>query len=155
MKNEPSSTPLDGLFMFLIEKPLVSLLGLLCVLIPIIMQVPKLELDMSSETLMDSGDNGALQTYLDAQETFKVPDNQLIIAYQTENGVLAPEHVAAITALRDELLLIPQVEGVTSIVDVPLFESPHLDIFDMVNITVTIENGRAGKTIEQIKAEME
>jgi len=151
--NEPSSTPLDKLFHFLVYKPVVSLMLLIAVLVPIIMQAPKMALDMSSESLMSSGD-GELDFYLKTQETFKVVDDQLIIAFHTEDGVLTPENLEAIAALKADLLALDRVESVTSILDVPLFESPHLNIFDMVNITVTIENGRAGKTIEQIKAEI-
>jgi hypothetical protein len=153
--NLKEDDPMLKVFRFLVYKPVTSLLILLAIIIPIIMQAPKMQLDMSAETLMESGDNDALQVYLKTQETFKVPDNQLIIAYQTENGVLAPEHIAAITALRDELIALESVESVTTIVDVPLFESPPLSILDMSSITVTIDNGRAGKTLEQIKAEME
>lgn len=145
---------MNKVFEFLVYQPVKSLLLLLAVLIPILLQIPNMVLDASSDTLSIDGD-GDLEFYLKTQETFGTTNEQLIISYTTEDGVLDPEHIAYITALRDELLKLDAVETVTTIVDVPLFQSPPLNIMELANIKVTIENGRAGKTIEQIKEEMD
>jgi len=131
---------MENAFKLLIDKPVASLVILLAVLVPLIMQAPKLQLDASAETLSIEGDMDPA-FYTKTQKTFGQNDN-LIVSYTSDSHVLTAENIEGIKKLRDELRALSYIESVTTVLDVPLFQSPPLTMMQMKDAH-TIENGLA------------
>jgi predicted RND superfamily exporter protein len=55
-------------------------------------------------------------------------DDFLLVTYTPEEAMFSDATLAEIGSLRDELLALPNVESVTSILDVPLVESPPVNL---------------------------
>jgi len=139
---------MNGAFELLIYKPVASLVVLLAILIPLVVQVPKLQLDASADTLSIEGDMD-LAFYTKTQKTFGQNDN-LIVSYTSDSHVLTAENIESIKKLRDELRALSHIESVTTVLDVPLFQSPPLTMMQMKDAR-TIENGSIN--IEMAKEE--
>ena len=132
---------LNSLFNFLIKRSALALVLLLIVVGSLLSQIPHFSLDASSDSLALEGDNN-LALFEKTQETFHT-SSSLIISYTTEDGVLDPQQIEYLRALRDDLLALERVESVTSILDVPLFQSPPLSLIELTGDAITIDNGKA------------
>ena len=132
---------LNSLFNFLIKKSVLALAILLVVIGSLLSQIQYFSLDASSDSLALEGDNN-LALYEKTQKTFKT-SSSLIISYTAEDGVLVPQQIERIRALRDDLLALERVQSVTSILDVPLFQSPPLSLIELTGDAITIDNGNA------------
>jgi predicted RND superfamily exporter protein len=132
---------LNSLFNFLIKRSALALALLLIVVGTLLSQIPHFSLDASSDSLALEGDNN-LALFEKTQETFQI-SSSLIISYTTEDGVLDPQQIEYLRALRDDLLALERVESVTSILDVPLFQSPPLSLIELTGDAITIDNGKA------------
>ncbi len=66
-------------------------------------------------------------------------DDFLIISYTPQQELFAPQTLAELRKLRDELLQIERVESVVSILDVPLIDSPRLTLGELSNGVRTLE----------------
>ena len=58
-------------------------------------------------------------------------DDYLIVTYTPQQNLFSADTLADLGILRDELLALPDVVGITSILDVPLVQSPDVDLRDM------------------------
>jgi hypothetical protein len=133
---------LNSLFNFLIKKSVLALTLLLVLIGSILYQIPHFSLDASSDSLALEGDNN-LALFEKTQETFQTSSSSLIISYTTEDGILDPQQIKHLRALRDDLLALKRVASVTSILDVPLFQSPPLSLIELTGGAITIDNGKA------------
>ena len=132
---------LNSFFNFLIKKSSLALALLLVLVGLLLSQIPNFSLDASSDSLALEGDNN-LALYEQTQKTFNT-NSSLIISYTTKDGVLAPQQIKRIRALRDDILALNRVQSVTSILDVPLFQSPPLSLIELTGDAITIDNGNA------------
>ena len=132
---------LNSFFNFLIKKSSLALALLLVLVGLLLSQIPNFSLDASSDSLALEGDNN-LALYEQTQKTFNT-NSSLIISYTTKDGVLAPQQIERIRALRDDILALNRVQSVTSILDVPLFQSPPLSLIELTGDAITIDNGNA------------
>jgi len=55
-------------------------------------------------------------------------DDYLIVTYTPQENLFGADTLADLGILRDELLALPNVAGITSILDVPLVQSPEVDL---------------------------
>lgn len=133
---------LNSLFNFLIKKSALALALLLILIGAILYQIPHFSLDASSDSLALEGDNN-LALFEKTQETFQTSNSSLIISYTTEDGVLDPQQIQYLRSLRDDILALERVTSVTSILDVPLFQSPPLSLIELTGDAITIDNGKA------------
>jgi predicted RND superfamily exporter protein len=60
-------------------------------------------------------------------------DDYLIVTYTPQQDLFSADTLADLGMLRDELLALPNVAGITSILDVPLVRSPDVDLRDISN----------------------
>jgi len=58
-------------------------------------------------------------------------DDYLIVTYTPQENLFGADTLADLGNLRDELLALPDVAGITSILDVPLVQSPEVDLRDI------------------------
>ena len=109
-------------------------------------QAFKMEVDASAETLLLENDKDLRFTRL-ISERFHNPDI-LVIAYTPkEAGLLDPETLKEIDALSKALTKLPQIASVTSILNVPLMQSPAKPLKEMLENIPTLASSDVNKTM--------
>ncbi len=103
--------------------------------------LPSLSFDASSDSLVLENDADVL-FFKKLRATYPSSES-LIIAYHNDNHVLDAPVLEHITQLVSQLNALREVESTTSILNVPLFESPKLGLTELGSKRVTIENGKA------------
>jgi predicted RND superfamily exporter protein len=122
----------------ILAYPKTVLLIILLVVAFLGYEARKLEIDASAETLILEDDKDLHFTNL-VSDRYGSSDF-LIISYIPRADLLSAAVVADLTQLRDELVALDGVESVTSILDVPLLESPVRPIKELVRDVTTLES---------------
>ena len=107
-------------------RTLALCLGLISLLAT---QLPHLKLDASADSLVLEGD-ADLEFFRENARRYSA-EEFLIVTYQPDGDLLGDESLANLAALRDELAAVPGVSAVTSILDVPLLQSPPASLADI------------------------
>ena len=102
------------------------------------MNISKLEIDASAETLLLENDKDL--TFLRKIEKRFQSNDVLIIAYKPNDGLLSKQSLHTLENLTKELEALPLVESVDSLLTVPLLYSPLKDIDALLNETRTLQN---------------
>jgi predicted RND superfamily exporter protein len=102
------------------------------------MNVAKLEIDASAETLLLNDDKDLAFSRTVAKQ-FQTND-VLILAYKPKHDLLSPESLQTLTHISDALEKLPNVESVDSLINAPLFFSPIRDMDDLINETRTLKS---------------
>ncbi|KAA0445866.1 MAG: MMPL family transporter [Candidatus Thioglobus sp.] len=126
---------------FVLKKYSYGAALLLVVLGFFIAQIPNFELDASSDSLVLEGDNN-LRYYESIKKNYG-SDDYLIISYQVRDNLLAPEQLNHLARLKKDLQNLAQVKAVTTILDVPLFQSPPLSLTELATKNISIDSGNA------------
>jgi len=109
-------------------------------------QATKLEIDASTETLIMENDED-LRITREIASRYRSP-NFLIITFTPKNeNLLSDQTLSDLRRLKLDLLEIEQIESVTSILDVPLLESPPRPVKEMVKNIVTLETPGVDKKL--------
>ena len=114
---------------FLIILVFICLLGF---------QATKLEIDASTETLIMENDVD-LRITREITNRYRSPDFLIITYTPKSENLLSDRNLSELQRLKADLLEIEQIESVTSILDVPLLESPPRPVKEMVKNIVTLE----------------
>jgi hypothetical protein len=122
----------------LLAYPKTALLIILLAVAVLGYEARKLEIDASAETLILENDRDLNFTRL-VNDRYGSTDF-LIISYIPRNDLFSAEVLADLAHLRDELEALEGVESVTSILDVPLLESPPRPIKELVRDVQTLES---------------
>ena len=91
----------------------------------------KLEIDASAETLLLDNDKD-LKFSREVNKRFYNP-NFLVVTYSPKGDLLSKESLDGLKKLSDDLLKVENIESITSILNVPLVQSPIRPISDLVN----------------------
>ncbi len=123
---------LAGLYQTLILRNALWVLILLFGLIAFLgSYVPQMKLDASSEALVLEGDT-SLDFFREIGKRYQT-EEFLLVTYQPEADLYAPETLDTLAKLRDELAELPGVSSINSILDVPLLQSPPVSISDVTS----------------------
>lgn len=106
-----------------------------------------LSIDASAETLL-------LENDIDLKLTREVhgryfSQDYLVVAFSPKEYMLSDATISTIKALKKSLLQIKGVESVTTLLDVPLLESPPMDITEIVKNMRTLSSVDINKTMVQ------
>ncbi len=101
-------------------------------------QMPNIKLDASSDSLVLEGDN-ALEVYRQATLRYG-SDEYLLVTFKPEGDLLSDENLATIAKLSADLNQLEVVTSVTSILDVPLLESPKISLTDLSDAIHTLQD---------------
>lgn len=101
-------------------------------------QARKLEIDASAETLILENDQDLNYTR-QINERYGNSD-YLIISYTPHDDLLSDDTLADLAQLREELAALDGVESVTTVLDVPLLESPVRPIKELVHDVPILES---------------
>jgi len=121
---------------FILKYPKIILLIAIPVFIFLGFEATKLKIDASSKSLLMKNDPD-LAFLKKIDKDFYNPDI-LLITFQPKNSLFSKESLSTIKNLSNDLLKIPNVKSVTSILNVPLFENKKLPITDLVTNPPTL-----------------
>ena len=122
-------TRVERFYALLLRKPAWVLLCYALVIGVALVQLPKLRLDASSDSLLLQGDPD-LAYFRESAEKY-AGDEFLILTWEPGVPLLSPDSLEPLAAMVDELERLPGVAGVTTVLDVPLLESPPLSLTDL------------------------
>ena len=105
----------------------------------------KLEIDASSETLLLDDDKD-LQFAREVSKRYYSPDF-LLVTYKPNSNLLSEQSLENLKKLQNELLKLEKVDSITSILNVPLLQSPVQDLTKLVDGIKTLENSDVDKNL--------
>ncbi|QFU77090.1 RND family transporter [Halioglobus maricola] len=94
-------------------------------------QMPKIKLDASADSLMLHGDP-SLEVFREVGARYSSEDF-VLITWQPEGPLLAPESLQPLRAMADELRQVRGVSSVVTVWDVPLLQSPPVTLSDITS----------------------
>ncbi len=112
-----------------LRHPLRSLLVCFAVIAALAANLGALKLDASSDSLVLEGDKD-LAFFREVGKRYSSEDF-LVLTYQPQGDLLGDESLALIADLRDELQVLEGVSSVLTILDVPLLQSPPVQLSDV------------------------
>ena len=122
----------------ILKYPLSVLIILISSILIFGINVLKLEIDASAETLLLNDDKDLAFSRTVAKR-FQTND-LLILAYKPKEDLLSPKSLKTLTDITKELEQLPSVKSVDSLMNVPLFFSPIRDMDDLINNTRTLQS---------------
>ena len=133
----------------ILKYPLSILILLISSILIFGLNVAKLEIDASAETLLLHDDKD-LEFSRTITKRFQTND-VLLLAYKPKQDLLSKKSLQVLTQLSSDLEKLPGVESVDSLINVPLFFSPIRDMDDLINETRTLQS--ADINLSQAKQE--
>jgi len=130
-------------FVFRFPKTVIALVLLAAALLAT--QAVKLSVDASAETLLLENDKDLAYTRL-VSKRYRGQDF-LVITYTPKEDLLAPQTLEDIRTLSDALLKIKGIDSVTSILNVPLLQSPPKPVKELLEKIPSIGEGDANLTL--------
>ena len=128
---------IDGYFKWVVEKPLWALIFVVLVVAGFSYHIPKFKLDASAESLVLENDN-ALEYYRKISKVYG-SDDFLVITYSPFKDLMSDEVLADIKALSSELLKLERIHSIDNILNVPLLNSPRVEIGKLATDIRTLE----------------
>jgi uncharacterized protein len=122
---------------WVIEKPLISLIMVFLVVVFFSYHIPSFKLDASAESLVLENDN-SLQYYRNISKSYG-SDDFLIITYAPYKDLMSDEVLADLKSMSDELINLNRVHSIDSILNVPLLNSPRVEISKLDKDIRTLE----------------
>jgi predicted RND superfamily exporter protein len=119
------------------EHPLLVLLAVALFLVAAGFFARGFELDASSDSLVLEND-ADLRFYRGVRARYG-SDDFLVVTYRPRGDMMSDAVLADIRALRDELLELDRVESVTTLLDVPLIDSPRTSLTEIQKEIRTLE----------------
>ena len=124
---------------FILEHPRFFLALILLVIAFLGYEARKLEVDASAETLVLEEDKDLRYTRI-IKARYGSPDFLIITYTPKSDGLLSDKVLDNIRRLREDLRKLEMVKSVTSLLDVPLLESPPKPIKDLLKNVPTLES---------------
>ncbi len=134
----------------ILRNPVVTILFCLIVITYFATHIPKFKLDASADSLVLENDQ-ALKYYRAIRARYG-SDDFLIITYTPERDLFSDPVLDDLQRLRDKLRQLDMVESVTSILDVPLIESPPMTLSELSDGVRSIET--PGMDIDMARREL-
>ena len=124
-------------FKWVIEKPVWALVFVTLMVIGFSYHIPNFKLDASSESLVLENDN-ALEYYRKISKVYG-SDDFLVITYSPKKDMMSDEVLADLKALSDELSKLDRIHSIDNILNVPLLNSPRVEIGKLATDIRTLE----------------
>lgn len=115
---------------FILKYPLIVLTILMVFISTLGYYATKLEIDASAETLLLDDDKD-LKFFREVNKRYE-SSNFLIVTFSPKGDLLSKESLETIKNISDDLLKVSSIEAVTSILNIPLLQSPIRPISDLV-----------------------
>jgi predicted RND superfamily exporter protein len=129
-----------------LRHPLLSLVLVAILLVLSAMQLPKIRLDASADSLLLRGDP-ALEYFRQISKEYASEDF-LLITWQPDTPLLSDESLLPLREMADELRELAGVSSVVTVWDVPLLESPPVTLSDITSADPLPSLNRPGQDRE-------
>ena len=127
----------DMYFKWVIEKPVWALVFVTLIVVGFSYHIPNVKLDASAESLVLENDN-ALEYYRKISKVYG-SDDFLVITYSPKKDMMSDEVLADLKALSDELSKLDRIHSIDNILNVPLLNSPRVEIGKLATDIRTLE----------------
>lgn len=134
-------------FALVLEHPLPGLLLLALVLGLAGSQAPKFRLDASADSLILENDDD-LHYYREMSQRYAESDS-VVVTYTPESPLFADDTLQRLQALKSDLLTVDGINGVTSILDVPLVASPPMSLSEIQRQSRTLLSADTDRTLAE------
>ena len=124
-------------FKWVIEKPVWALIFVTLMVVGFSYHIPSFKLDASAESLVLENDN-ALEYYRKISKVYG-SDDFLVITYSPKKDMMSDEVLADLKALSDELSKLDRIHSIDNILNVPLLNSPRVEIGKLATDIRTLE----------------
>lgn len=124
--------------LYVLKHPIKILILLLLGISFLAYHSTKLEIDASAETLLLDDDKD-LQFTRTISKRYYNP-NFLLVTYKPNSDLLSKESLTKLKNINDELLKLEKIESITSILNVPLLQSPTLSLSELTSEIKTLSN---------------
>jgi uncharacterized protein len=122
---------------FILKYPLIVLIILLVFISTLGYHATKLEIDASAETLLLDDDKD-LKFFREVKKRYDSSDF-LVVTFSPKSDILSKESLDTIKNISNDFLKIENIESVTSILNIPLLQSPIRPISDLVSGVESLE----------------
>lgn len=122
---------------FILKYPILVLIALLALILSLAYNALKLEIDASAETLLLDDDKD-LKFFREVNKRYD-NSNFLIVTFSPNKDLLSKESLDTIKNISNDFLKVNSIESITSILNIPLLESPVRPISDLVSGVNTLE----------------
>lgn len=102
-------------------------------------------LDASADTLVLENDQ-SLEYYRSIKARYG-SDDSLIVTYTPKAALFSDEVLDDLKQMRDQFRAVERIESVTSLLDVPLIESPPVSLSELSEEIITLESPKADRTL--------
>ncbi len=130
---------------YLLKYPKVVLAFILSCFILFAFFATKLEIDASAQTLLLDGDKD-LEFTREIGKKFTAPDI-LVVTYTIKDDLLSDKNLQNIKELENRLIPFKEIESITSIINVPLLQSPVQPITELIKDIKNLQNDGVDKTL--------
>ena len=127
----------DMYFKWVIEKPVWALVFVTLIVVGFSYHIPNFKLDASAESLVLENGN-ALEYYRKISKVYG-SDDFLVITYSPKKDMMSDEVLADLKALSDELSKLDRIHSIDNILNVPLLNSPRVEIGKLATDIRTLE----------------
>jgi len=127
----------DLYFKWVIEKPVWALVFVALVVAWFSYHIPNFKLDASAESLVLENDN-ALEYYRKVSKVYG-SDDFLVITYAPKKDMMSDEVLQDLKALSDALSKLDHIHSIDNILNVPLLNSPRVEIGKLATDIRTLE----------------
>jgi len=129
-----------------LARPVLTLAVTALVVALFALQIPDLRMEASADTLVLEGDK-ALEFHREIAKRFGSQDF-LIVTYRPRDvDLMSDVALGRLAALRDELGRLPEIESITSILDVPLLYSPRISFTDIGDPIHTLSDPKVDREL--------
>ena len=130
----------------ILRNPWLTLAFCLLLIAAAASQLPKIKLDASADSLVLEGDQD-LDFFRENAARYS-SEEFLVITFQPPGDLLGDDSLATLRALRDDLKSLEGVSSVTTLLDVPLLQSPPISLSDVgTGGMPTLEQGEVNRDL--------
>jgi hypothetical protein len=130
---------------YLLKYPKLFLTLIVFCMAMMAINTTKLEIDASAQTLLLEGDKD-LEFMRKVGKNFTANDF-LLITYTVEDNLLSDVNLENINQISENLAELPNIQSITSILNVPLLQSPPRPIKELVGDVKTLQNSEVDKNL--------
>ncbi|ORU90658.1 MAG: transporter [Cycloclasticus sp. symbiont of Poecilosclerida sp. M] len=130
---------------FILGHPIITLFVTVLFVVALGSHAHKFRLDASADTLILEND-ASLKYYRSIKAIYGT-DDSLVITYTPEGDLFSDEALEDLRQFRSKLSKVDRVATVTSILDVPLINSPPVTLFELSEGIITLESPEADRVL--------
>ena len=132
-----------------LQRPVATIVAVVAIILSLGWYTQYFSLDASADSLILEQDED-LRYYRFVRARYG-SDDFLLVTYTPDEAVFSDASLANIRSLRDELSALPYAESVTSILDVPLLNSPAVNLRSISNGIRYLQDADTDRKLAQIE----